>query len=81
MFENSNIGLIATLLLINEAKIVDVKSDGRRKVFVLSGDEETHKQTTIDYFNGKTLKISPKAFMDQIKALKGLLYDTGTERY
>jgi len=81
MFENSNIGLIATLLLINEAKIVDIKSNGRQKVFVLSGDEEIHKQTTMDYFNGKPLKISPKSFMDQIKALKGLLYDTGPDRY
>jgi hypothetical protein len=81
MFENSNIGLIATLLLTNDAEIVDIKDNGNRKVFVLSGNDELHKQATMDYFNGKPMKISPKAFMDQIKALKGMLYDSGTERY
>ena len=81
MFENSNIGLIAMLILTNEAKIVDIKSNGNKKIFVLSGNDESHKQATMAYFNGEILPISPKAFMDQIKALKGMLYDTRSERF
>ena len=76
MYTTNNLNLTAFLLTTSKAKLLEVQGNGdRSKTFVLSGEEADFKPLILKYFNGETFNFSPKKLLEQIKALKGLIYD------
>ena len=71
-FRTSDFPLAITISLFKPLKKVD-RTDPRRACFIFEQDREIDE--LVEAFWRRDLKVEPRAFFDQIKALKSRLYE------
>jgi len=78
MYKTNNLNLASFLLTATKAKILELRNNEvGGKTFVLSGTEAEYAPLILKYFNSEKFHVAPRELFQQVKALKGLLYDVG----
>jgi SHS2 domain-containing protein len=72
MYQTSDLACAAAISLFTPIEDVD-KSDPRRAYFIFARTPEL--EDLLDKFQKRQLSVEPRAYFDQIKALKTRLYE------
>ncbi|MCX5782730.1 MAG: DUF5659 domain-containing protein [Elusimicrobia bacterium] len=72
LFETSDLYLAAVLHAL-KFKISEVKTEGRRTVFIFV-DDESRRKAIVEYYNGE-LEIKARDFIDSVKNLKAMTFN------